>query len=91
MVVQRMRKTINLSIKMIKFSKVPHSESVITFTFSVTTAVVQSVRTFATHEEGWAFESKPRKTEVVKTGSTLNHRYTQMSRVTVGVAAKKPH
>ena len=34
-----------------------------------TAAVAQRVRAFATQAEGWVFESHPRQTQVVKTGS----------------------
>ena len=34
-----------------------------------TNAVAQSFRVFASHVEGWVFESQPRQTYVVKTGS----------------------
>ena len=36
---------------------------------SCVAAVVQSVRAFISHAEGWLFKSRPRKTQVVKTGS----------------------
>ena len=35
----------------------------------ITAAVAQSVRMFALQAEGWMFESQPRHTLVVKTGS----------------------
>ena len=57
--------------------------------------VVQSVRAFAPHAEGWVFKSKPRQTEVVKTcsdSSTAKHSVVtvsvtgpRMPRVTVAV------
>ena len=43
------------------------------FQKGVTAAVAQWVRALAPEAEGWVFESQPRQTQVVKTGSDRFH------------------
>ena len=47
----------------------PSNISSSTCTIQITAEVAQSVRAFASHAEGWLFETEPRQTCVVKKSS----------------------
>ena len=51
-----------------------------------TAAVAQWARAFASHADGWVFESQPRQTQVVKTGRESS----TAKRSAVGVSVTGP-